>query len=116
MKKWIALVLVLACVLGLVGCNRSNRRSIDDIIANEPYITGVVKEITFNSFLIENENGEYWVSRKVENRGRDTSFGVGDEVTVYYDGNVTEGYPMQITTVYAIAVKVTPVKTENDQG
>ena len=35
---------------------------------HEPSITGIIKEISDNSILIENETGEYWVSRNVENK------------------------------------------------
>ena len=59
MKKLIALVLAMVCVLGLVGCNN---RSMNYIISNEPSITGIVKETNEDAILIENDNGEYWVS------------------------------------------------------
>lgn len=113
MKKLIALVLTLVCVLGMVGCNN---RSMNYIISNEPSITGIVKETNENSILIENENGEYWVSLNVENRDSMTSFSIGDEVVVYYDGNVAESDPMQINTVYAITLKTPADRTENDKS
>ncbi|MEE0964636.1 MAG: DUF3221 domain-containing protein [Ruminococcus bromii] len=113
MKKLIALVLALVCVLGLVGCNN---RSMNYIIENEPSITGIVKETNDNSILIENENGEYWVSLNVENKDSMTNFSVGDEVVVYYDGNIAESYPMQINTVYAITLKTPADRTENDNS
>lgn len=113
MKKWIALVLALVCVIGLVGCNN---RSMNDTINNEPSITGIVKETNENAILIENENGEYRVSLNVENKDSMTSFNIGDEVVVYYDGNVAESYPMQIHTVYAITLKTPADRTENDKS
>ena len=113
MKKLIALVLALVCVLGLVGCNN---RSMNYIIENEPSITGIVKETNDNSILIENENGEYWVSLNVENKDSMTNFSVGDEVVVYYDGNIAESYPMQINTVYAITLKTPADRTANDNS
>ena len=113
MKKLIALVLALVCVLGLVGCNN---RSMNYIIENEPSITGIVKETNDNSILIENEDGEYWVSLNVENKDSMTNFSVGDEVVVYYDGNIAESYPMQINTVYAITLKTPADRTENDNS
>ena len=64
MKKLISLVLAMVCVLGLVGCNN---RSMNYIISNEPSITGIVKETNEDAILIENDNGEYWVSLNVEN-------------------------------------------------
>ena len=113
MKKLIALVLTLVCVLAMVGCNN---RSMNYIISNEPSITGIVKETNENSILIENENSEYWVSLNVENKDSMTSFNIGDEVVVYYDGNVAESYPMQINTVYAITLKTPADRTENNKS
>ena len=110
MKKLVALLLSLICMLGLVGCNN---RSMNYIIANEPNITGVVKEANENAILIENETGEYWVSLRVENEDSMTHFSIGDEVVVYYDGNIAESYPMQINTVYAILLKEPADRAEN---
>ena len=112
MKKLIAVLLLLICMLGLVGCNN---RSMNYIIANEPNITGVVKEANEQSILIENEKGEYWVSLSVENEDSMTHFSIGDEVVVYYDGNIAESYPMQINTVYAITLKEPADRAENNQ-
>ena len=113
MKKLIALVLALVCALGLVGCNN---RSMNYIIENEPSITGIVKETNDNSILIENEDGEYWVSLNVENKDSMTHFSIGDKVVVYYDGNIAESFPMQINTVYAITLKTPADRTENDKS
>lgn len=113
MKKLIALVLALVCVLSLVGCNK---RSMNYTISNEPSITGIVKETNENAILIENDNGEYWVSLNVENKDSVTNFNIGDEVVVYYDGNIAESYPMQINTVYAITLKTPADRTENDKS
>ena len=112
MKKLIALVLALVCVLGMVGCNN---RSMNYIISNEPSITGIVKETNENAMLIENDDGEYWVSLNVENKDSMTSFNIDDEVVVYYDGNVAESYPMQINTVYAITLKTPADRTEGEK-
>lgn len=113
MKKLIALGLTLVCMLAMVGCNN---RSMNYIISNEPSITGVVKETNEDAILIGNDNGEYWVSLNVENKDSMTSFNIGDEVVVYYDGNVAESYPMQINTVYAITLKTPADRTENDKS
>ena len=112
MKKLIALVLALVCVFGMVGCNN---RSMNYIISNEPSITGIVKETNENAILIENDNGEYWVSLNVENKDSVTNFNIGDEVVVYYDGNIAESYPMQINTVYAITLKTPADSAENNK-
>lgn len=110
MKKTIALV--LACLLILAGCGN---RTMNDIIANEPSITGIVKDTGEKAILIENENGEYWVSLNVENKDSMTSFHIGDEVVVYFDGLVAESYPMQINTVYAITLKTPADRAENEK-
>ena len=112
MKKLIAVLLLLNCMLGLVGCNN---RSMNYIIANEPNITGVVKEANEQSILIENEKGEYWVSLNVENKDSTTHFNLGDEVVVYYNGIIAESYPMQINTVYAITLKGPADRAENNK-
>ena len=113
MKKALALILALVCLLTLAGCDR---RSLNDIIANEPSIMGIVKDLCENAILIENDNGEYWVSRNVENKDSVTDLVLGDEVVVYFDGNVAESYPMQISTVYAITLKTPADRTENDKS
>ena len=113
MKKLVALVLLVICVMTLMGCNN---RSMNYIIQNEPNITGMVKTITNDAFLMENETGEYWVSLKVENKDSMTHFSIGDEVVVYFDGNVAESYPMQINTVYAITLKTPADRTLNGQS
>ena len=112
MKKLIALVLALVCVLGLVACNN---RSMNYIIENEPSIMGIVQDTNDSSILIENEDGEYWVSLNVENKDSMTHFSIGDEVVVYYDGNIAESYPMQINTVYAITLKTPADRVENNK-
>ena len=111
MKKLVALVLLVICVMTLMGCNK---RSMNYIIQNEPNITGIVKSITNESFLMENETGEYWVSLKVENKDSMTHFSIGDEVVVYFDGNIAESYPMQINTVYAITLKTPADRAVNE--
>ena len=111
MKKVAVLVFSLVCALCLTGCSRS----MNDIIENEPSITGIVEKITNDAFLMANETGEYWVSLKVENQDSMTHFSIGDEVVVYYDGTVAESYPMQINTVYAITLQTPADRTQNDQ-
>ena len=44
-----------------------------------------------------------------------THFNIGDEVVVYYDGNIAESYPMQINTVYAILLKEPANRVENNK-
>lgn len=113
MKKLTALILVLVCTLGFLSCNN---KSMNYIISNKPNITGVVKKANENAILIENDNGEYLISMNIENKDSMTSFNIGDEVVVYYDGYVAESNPMQINKVYAITLKTPADRTENDEA
>ena len=88
--------------------------SMNDVIANAPSVTGIVKDIGEKAILIENENGEYWVSLDVECKDSVVSFSIGDEVVVYFDGLVAESSPMQLNTVYAITLKTPADRTENE--
>ena len=78
--------------------------------------TGIIEEINENSVLMENESGKYWVSLNVENSdGIYSPIVVGDKVTVCFDGNVAESYPMQINKVYAILLIEPADRTVNEQ-
>ena len=55
------------------------------------------------------------VSLKVENQDSMTHFNVGDEVVVYYNGDVAESDPLQISTVYAITLKTPADRSENNK-
>lgn len=112
MKKIISFVLALLCALTLFGCDR---RSMNYIISHEPSITGIVRDVGEHAILIENADGKYWVSLDVENKDSMTSFRIGDEVVVYFDGSVAESYPMQINHVYAITLKTPADREENDR-
>ena len=112
MKKLTAFVFTLVCVLSLAGCNN---RSMNYIIENESSIVGIVNDTNDASILIENEDGEYWVSLNVESKDSMTHFSIGDEVVVYYDGNIAESYLMQINTVYAITLKNPADRAENNK-
>ena len=110
MKKATALLLALACLLTLAACDT---RTMNSIIANEPHIEGLVRDTADTAILIANDDGEYWVSLNVENSDSMTHFHVGDEVVVYFDGNIAESYPMQINTVYAITLLIPADRAEN---
>lgn len=117
-KKSKIICLVAAVVLILVGVYAANydwdgpavELSMDEVLAEEPQLTGIVKEIYEHSILMESETAggsraEYMVSTDADMADSYTDFTVGDEVVVYYDGNVAESYPMQIHKVYGIMLK-----------
>lgn len=119
MRKLTAFVLAMVCIFALAGCNH---RSMNYMITNEPSIRGIVRDANDHFVLIERENGEYWVSRKVENSdGIYSPITVGDEVMVYYDGNIKEiilsssiETGSQISTVYAILLIEPADRTVNE--
>ena len=104
---WILQFFVICCVLELSGCSRT----IDDIIASEPSVTGVVTEVYENSFIMLGEAEgysalrEYNVSLNAEKKDSYTSLSVGDEVVVYYNGDIAENSRPGINTVYAIILR-----------
>lgn len=118
MKKLIALVLTIVCVLGLAGCNN---RSMNNIIANKPSVTGIVEEVHDDYIIVYSEkadgypNGSNWsISLNVENKDSYTDVVVGDEIVFYYDGTAMETDPLQVSTVYAITLKTPADRTINE--
>lgn len=86
----------------------------------EQSITGIVREVYESSFLMLGKPTEgypnaeeYSVSLNVENEDSYTAVAVGDEVIVYHNGEIAESDPLQINTVYAIALKTAAGDTEN---
>ena len=96
----------------LCGC----QKSMNSIIKNEPSITGNVIEVYENSVLMEDEaSNQYYVSLDVQNSDSYTDVVQGDEIVVYYNGQVAESDPMQINTVYAITLKTPADREENNK-
>ncbi len=89
-------------------------------VMKEPHFRGVITEVYANSVLISvNEDDEVrkssdlvYVSLNVKLKDSKTDFMSGDEVVVYYDGNIAESYPAQIDKVYAI-VLISPDKKDD---
>ncbi len=119
MKKWI-LVLFFVIIL-LTGCSKK----IDmNNVKNEPNFSGIVEEVSEQSILVKvNEVEDEFqssdlisVSLDVELKDSITSFSIGDEVLIYYDGNIAESYPAQINKVYAIILAVYATRPNFIQG
>lgn len=108
MRKYVVFALALIGILALTGCNN---RSMNYIIENEPSVAGIVKEVRDDSILIYMETDAYpygaecSVSLDVENGDSYTDLSVGDEVVVYYNGDIAESKPLKIETVYAITLR-----------
>lgn len=120
MKKIFAVVLSLICVLQLVGCGRT----MNSVINNEPNFTGVVTEITSDNITVTvNEDDPVYAEHKsvvvsldVELKDGLSSYSVGDEVSVYYDGNIPDADPATADTVYAITLITPADREENDKS
>ena len=104
MKKIICLTIVFIL---LVGCSKT----IDmDNVVNEPNFAGIVEEVSDGAIIVrvnededENKSSDLIsVSLDVELKDSMTDFEIGDEVRIYYDGNILESYPAQVNKVYAI--------------
>ena len=106
--KIIRLLPLLLLLTLLAAC----KPSMNTIIATKPCVKGVVQEVHEQTILIEvNEDEEarkssdlISVSLNVQNADSITHFYAGDEVAVYYDGQIAESDPAQIHTVYAITL------------
>ena len=99
-------------LVGIKECSKENYDRHTQKHNNfNPSITGVVEEVYNNSILISIQTDAYPygaycdVSLDAENKDDMVDFNIGDEVIVYYDGNIAESYPLQINTVYAISLK-----------
>lgn len=107
MKKFLICLVVLSLIL--ISCKAPmNMKN----VVNEPSFTGIVTEVYDNSILVSVNDGEevlnssdlMVVSLDVELKDSMTTFNIGDEVTVYFDGTIAESYPAQINKVYAIVL------------
>lgn len=96
MKKIITWVLLLACILGLAACGSRNMRY---IIEYKPRVSRVMEKFHDNFIRISTETSGYpngancEVSLDVENIDSYTDLSIGDEVVLYYDGNIAESDP-----------------------
>lgn len=105
MKKLIALVLALVCLLGLIGCSKN--------FEDKPTVIGSIKEIYDDHILIATSTTEgypYGASFDISINIKDcdniySPLSIGDEIVVYYDGHIPNDDLPQIDTIYAITLK-----------
>lgn len=89
------------CIL-LSGCTKT----IDDIIADEASIKGLVIDVNETSFLMEDKEGtQYVIPKEVEYRDSYGDMVNGDTVVVFNDGTLLESWPVQMHHVYAITLQ-----------
>ena len=117
MKKAIFLIL-----LSLIFCGCG--RTIDDVVAEEPHLVGLVSEVSDKDILVRiNEDDLYrmscefvQVSLDVEFSDSMTTFQVGDTVDVYFDGFIAGTAPGQIKKPYAILLREPADRSTNHVG
>lgn len=108
----VGLLILILCLGAMSGC----KRTMHSVIENEPRFIGIVESSTDEYALVKlNEDDPLYdnhatiqVSLDVELKDSFLSFGPGDEIVVYYDGNITDG---KAETVYAITLQ-TPSSQE----
>lgn len=120
MKRILAMVLVLTCLLCMAGCDT---KSMNYIISNKPSVTGIVEEVHDDYVIMYSENaegypnGSRWsIPLEVENQDSYTDISVGDEIVVYYDGSAMETDPLQVATVFAITLKTPADRATNEES
>lgn len=124
MKKCLALLLTLVCLVTLVACDTDNPSG-DTVkhVPDEPVqIAGVIVEVHDGNYLIECEAGDGYqcgiadgtqisVSRNVE---RDPNCSVGDRILVKFNGEFQETYPLGINS--PIEIGKLELRLTNDLG
>lgn len=78
---------------------------IDENNQTIPSIKGIISDIDENYFIlsINSNDGSYFHNHiKIFTDLDHTVHNIGDEVEVFYDGNIIEGTPAQIDKVYGI--------------
>lgn len=110
MKKHICFFVVVVMILvSLAGCSRNMHY----VIENEPNFAGIVEDVTEDYVIVAVNNDEsiyndyptVHVSLDVEQTDSYMGFGIGDEIVVYYDGNISDEDPAKAEKVYAITMR-----------
>ena len=115
MKKYTGLFMMLVVILvSLAGCSRS----MNYVIGHEPSFIGTVEDVTDEYILVNvdaedaiySDHPNVQVSLDVELKDSYLDLSSGDEIVVYYDGNITDG---KAEKVYAITLR-TPASRETE--
>lgn len=112
MKRLIALVLVLICVIALVGCNSDKDISVD---GTSPFFIAKVVEIREKTMLVkvthEGNTGMSVESKvsisteKIAGVIADDRLSVTDNyLRIEFDGVIMESYPLQLGEIFKIVV------------
>lgn len=112
MKKNICVMVLVVLLVSLAGCSRS----MNYVIEHEPSFVGIVETITDEYVMVNinsddplyNDYSTVQVSLDVELKDSYSNLENGDEIVVYFDGNIAEG---KAEKVYAITLQ-TPANRE----
>ena len=95
-------------------------KNMEDVIENAPSIQGNVTEVHEDYMIIHFVTSGYpygadcTVTLSPVYGDSYTDVSVGDEVVVYFDGNIMETDPLQLGTVYAITLKTPANRAESE--
>lgn len=103
--------MLVVILVSLASCSRSMNYVID----NEPHFAGIVEEVIDDYVVVKVNKNEsifkdyptVYASLDVELADSYLDFEVGDEIVIYYDGNISNGTPAKAEKVYAITI-ITP--------
>ena len=106
MKKMIAFILALVCMLGFVGCNASKDNHLNE---TSVYFIAKVTEVKEGYLFVEVTNNGSTSLREGTTAHVSTNFDgytecvVGDNIRIEFDGLMQEVYPPIIPNVIAIS-------------
>lgn len=106
---YLPLIILIIILILLTGCIPMNMNN----VVKEPNFSGIIEEVYEKSILVKVNEGisSDLVSVSLDLKLKDsiTDFYLGEEVRIYYDGNIAESYPAQINNVYTII----PIESDN---
>ena len=107
MKKLIAIILALTCIICLAACDNKSGKDFDKP-TDQHQFDATILEIHDNYFLVEPGAGmdELKSADKIEvstqNADKSVEWKVGDLVLITYDGVILETYPARLNQVYKV--------------
>lgn len=107
MKKLIAIILALTCIMCLAACDNKSGKDFDKP-TDQHQFDATILEIHDNYFLVEPGAGmdELKSADKIEvstqNADKSVEWKVGDLVFITYDGVILETYPARLNQVYKV--------------
>ena len=103
MKKIIAFVLALVCILSFVGCNKQKSTGNITTPNSDTYMVMEVKESVLLVAEI-GEDGKAVESKQysVPNEFHSSNIAVGDKIKIEHNGEILETFPMQFARIHSM--------------